>query len=981
MNRETFYKKLTHFVRFVGTIVLMSTIEGGKLMERAVLRRSLGFIITFCIMFFAIAGTVYGEDDDLVRLKVLHTNDLHAKIDEFGKIAAYIDAERESADHSLYLDAGDIFSGNPVVDLQYGSPIIELLNNMEVDAMTIGNHEFDYGQAETVKRMEQSNFPWLSANTYVTGDTTVPFPKPKPYEIFEVNGVTVGVFALTQAPPATGPANIVGIEFGDPIEVAKEYERLADETDILIALTHIGYPEDRELAEEVDFFDVIIGAHTHTTLTEPAIVNGTPIVQTGSNAQNIGNVTVTYDSEADEVIGVDGFLQPVEDLTEIDSEIQGLVDKYNGEMDEILSEEIGETSTGLDRNNFHETDSSLGNFWTDAMRHHTGADIAFTNTGGIRADIAPGTLTVRDIYTVEPFENEIMTMEITGAALKDVIHYSYTRDGRNQIDLQTSGLHYTIITDRNGQYLDARLEKDGKPVKDDETFVLAVSDFLASGGSGYNFVGEVVEPLTGKMTEAMINYAKYLTEQGEKVDFYNEGRIAIEVDDGAPVEGEVIGSTNNGLSSKNKEQGDTGLGNLYTDAVRAWTDADFAILNGSSVTGSIPAGDILDKQIEALDRHGNEIVAVKTTGKKLKEMILSQSQYANQVDIQVSGFHYSLIEENGKFIDVYLTLPDGSPLDLNAEYVVAYNDYMHGAPFYNIGTETVGSNFGPVWKSVVDFVKKHDGPIDYEEGSRIKIYEPSDQVVQAEIKVKDGMVTVADASIARLADKGTLIIDLPSDIAKITVHFTEEQLRELVEKQATIVIMRKGEVSLVIPAIEFAENSELSVGLERLDMENPISVVYDFTIKDGEKEITEFNHAIEMIFVLNEEEVTNKEALRVAHLNKDDEWEALETFYEEGMAVAFTDHFSTFTVIDVEKKNDEDSKNPPGNSNDDENVSAGSANNQGGKSGDNNSKTNTSGKLLPKTATDIFNLILIGVLLIAAGFTVYYFQRKKTLKA
>ncbi|CAG9620803.1 5'-nucleotidase C-terminal domain-containing protein [Sutcliffiella rhizosphaerae] len=700
---------------------------------------------------------------DVVELKVLHTNDLHAKINEFGKVSAYLNSVRDQATHSLYLDAGDIFSGNPVVDLQYGEPIVELLNIMGLQAMTMGNHDFDYGQQNTVDRMAQSNFDWLSANTVVTENTDVDFPQPAPYKIFDINGLSVGVFSVTETPPSTAPANVKGINFKDPIQTAKEYEFLKDEVDILIALTHHGYTEDIKLAEQVDFFDVIIGGHSHTALSAPRVVNGTPIVQTGGNAENVGNLTIEYNTAKNEVSAVNGFLQRVSQLTEVDPVVQAKVDAYNAEMDELLGEVIGTTQTGLNRSG--NTDTQLGNFWTDAIRHHTGADIALTNSGGIRANIAAGDITVNDIYTIEPFANEIMKIEMTGAAIKNVIEYSYTRDGRNRIDLQTAGLHYKIITNNTGRYLGSELIVNGVPINNDQTYVVAVGDYIGTGGSGYNFEGTVLEALSGTMTEAMINFAKHLTEQGQVINYSANQRISIEVSTGAPIDGEVIGSTTRGLSSANNSKGDSTLGSLYTDSVRAAAGTDFGVLNNSSVIGNIPAGNITDKQIEYLDQFGNEINVTKTTVQRLKEVLLEQSTFHNGVDVQVSGFHYELIKENGKFVDVLLTTPDGQPLDETAEYTVAYNDYMHGRAFYNLGSELIGSGYGKVWESIVGYVADQEAPIDYVEGSRISISgddatpEPPERdylTVAEAIALNSGTATVQGYII------GTMTNNLPS---------------------------------------------------------------------------------------------------------------------------------------------------------------------------------------------------------------------------
>ncbi|TMW72361.1 bifunctional metallophosphatase/5'-nucleotidase [Alteribacter natronophilus] len=476
--------------------------------------------------FMIPAGSGSAEEGNF-ELNVLHTNDIHSSIDDLAKTAAYIDSVRDDSEYSLYLDAGDIFSGNPVVDLQEGEPLINILNEMSVDAMVIGNHEFDYGQEAFARNEDLANFPWLSANTEVI-DEDIPIEQPDPYIIKDMGEFTVGILALTQAPPATAPAGIVGLEFHPYEETVEQYEYLKDEVDVLIGLNHIGFGADRQVAESFPgLFDVIVGGHTHTVLQEPNTETGTPIVQAGANNNYVGNLSIEIDRETQEVVGVEGFLQEVEELTEANSEIQKMIDDYNAEMDEILAEVIGYTNTGLDRDTRYEEDAPLGNFWTDAMREYVQADIALTNNGGIRASIEPGEITAGDIYTIEPFANEIMEIEMTGHAIKDVIEYSYNR--RDQLDLQTSGMHYTILTDEEGKLVDVDMYLGGEPMNLDDKYVLAIPDFLGTGGSGYNFEGNVIRPGAGFMTNAMIDFAETFTSQGEDIDYTSEGRITVEL--------------------------------------------------------------------------------------------------------------------------------------------------------------------------------------------------------------------------------------------------------------------------------------------------------------------------------------------------------------------------------------------------------------------------------------------------------------------
>lgn len=479
--------------------------------------------LTFLILIGFSTDYSTAVEDDNKKVTIIHTNDIHAQIDDFGKLAAYKTSEENDSDIFFYVDAGDIFSGNPVVDINTGAPIVDLLNQVGLDLIGIGNHEFDYGVEELNKRIEEADFTFLSANTDVLNSE---FEQPEPYEIIEKDDVTFGFIALTQAPPATAPKNIVGIQFNDYSETLSQYEQLRDEVDVLIGVNHIGLSEDRKLAEEFPMFDAIIGGHSHTTMSKAEIVNGTTIVQTGSHLNNIGNITIILDGD-NEIQSIDWALQSVEELTEVDEDVQKSIDGYNAEMEELLDEVIGET-TGLPQTGKYEGDVPLGNFWTDAMREYVGADVAFTNNGGIRADIKAGDLTVGDLFNIEPFANQVMEIDMTGEAIRNVLEYSFVRDGRNQIDLQTSGLEYTIHLDVFGDFSEVEIIIDGEPIRDDQVYKAAVPDYIGSGGSGYEFVGDVITNTAGLMTEAMMAYAKSFTEKNEVIDVGVENRIQVE---------------------------------------------------------------------------------------------------------------------------------------------------------------------------------------------------------------------------------------------------------------------------------------------------------------------------------------------------------------------------------------------------------------------------------------------------------------------
>lgn len=486
-----------------------------------------------------VAQEVEEGTEEEFSLTVFHTNDIHASIDDFGRISQYLNTERANADHSLYLDAGDIFSGNPVVDLMDGIPMIELLNELNLDLLTIGNHEFDYGQEIFQNRRNESNFNWIAGNMRVV-DPSIPIEPVRANEIFYFGDVSVGVIGVTQAPPATAPSGIQGLAFDPYIATMEQYRSLRDEVDILIALNHIGFAEDVRMAEALDFFDVIIGGHSHTTLPVPEVVNGTPIAQSGSNANNIGVLEITLNEETGEV-SVDGRLQPVSELTEVNPSVQSMIDQYNAETDELLDNVIGYTVNDLERDARWEMDVSLGNLITDALRNFADTDVAITNNGGIRVGISAGEITSRDIFTVDPFGNVVTIIEMTGHELKDILAYSFHRslnDYGPQIDLQTSGLNYIIYTDEEGLYADSELFIHGETMDLDQTYTIATNNFIVDGGDGYDFSrATILQEDQGQVTQALIQYIQEVTAQEGAVDYApTEGRIQLlplsERDDG-----------------------------------------------------------------------------------------------------------------------------------------------------------------------------------------------------------------------------------------------------------------------------------------------------------------------------------------------------------------------------------------------------------------------------------------------------------------
>ncbi|HEY3315045.1 MAG TPA: bifunctional UDP-sugar hydrolase/5'-nucleotidase [Bacillota bacterium] len=424
-------------------------------------------------------------------VRVLHLNDIHGKLDPLAKVAAYVKAA-EAASGSVqtyYVDGGDDFSGDPVTDLNKGVPMIEVLNASGLDLLAVGNHNLDYGPANTQARRAESQFPWLSANTVVVDQAATPI---QPFDGSKVYtndlGQKTAFIGLTETPPSTGAKNTVGLRFDDPLATAQaQVAAVRAEANLVVVVSHNGQDFDQRLATAVPGIDLIIGAHSHTYDSSPLIVNGVPIMQVGSGATDLGDLAVR---QAEQVIVSGGaaggaYTVQVSGLTMVDPEVQTIVDRWNALMGSTLDAKIGYTPIALNRDDRYIKDVSIGNLITDAMRSYMGTEIALTNNGGIRTSIPAGDITMRQVYTVLPFGNFVMKVNLTGDQLRQIIEFSYVRDNRFQLDLQTSGLTYTIYTGPGGVLDHVVLKVNGQPIDPNQVYSVAMADYIATGGSGY----------------------------------------------------------------------------------------------------------------------------------------------------------------------------------------------------------------------------------------------------------------------------------------------------------------------------------------------------------------------------------------------------------------------------------------------------------------------------------------------------------------
>lgn len=484
------------------------------------------------------ADTTANDHAETKTITILHTNDSHARVMEgtydgmgFAKLSTLVKQFEAENSNTLLLDAGDTFHGTNFATLVEGESIAQVMNEVGYDGMTAGNHDFNYGYERLLELEQMITFPLVSANV-VKEDGSLLLD---PYFIEEVDGLKLGIFGLAtpETHYKTHPKNVEGLTFTDPVEAARKMvaELQAQDVDMIIAVTHLGVDESStdtsiKVAQGAPGIDLIVDGHSHTTLVEGLQgENDTLIVSAGEYTKNLGVVQLTFVNG--ELVSKQASLITKEDAANIepDPDVEAVIQEIEEAQQAVLAEVIGQTAVNLDgeREQVRTGETNLGNLITDAMLHVTGADVALTNGGGIRASIAAGEITKGDVITVLPFGNYIVTKWVTGAELKQLLEngakaYPETLGAFAHV----GGMSYKIDADKPAGERVHSIWVNGQPIDMDKTYLLATNDFIAAGGDEYTLLADkgIVNEFPA-LDEALITYIQHLG----KVEVQEEGRI------------------------------------------------------------------------------------------------------------------------------------------------------------------------------------------------------------------------------------------------------------------------------------------------------------------------------------------------------------------------------------------------------------------------------------------------------------------------
>ncbi len=481
------------------------------------------------------------------KLTILHTNDMHGDflptVTEHGetgglvRLSGYVNKVRREEPNTIYAVAGDMFRGS-VIDSEYlGLSTIDLVNVLNPDVATVGNHEVDYGLAHLLFLEKCARFPIINANFFVTMNNTRLF---MPYLNLEVDGLRILFIGILteEVLASTRQEKVIGT-FIDVMEAAREVGIICDnyrtsKTDLTILLTHIGIEEDRKLAEYMDprwGVDMIIGGHSHTFMDSPEIINGIPVVQAGKGTGQIGRFDIEYDTWRKKIRNWTWQCVPInEETAEKDEVMEELLERYRSETDVKYRRVL----TRLKRKLTHPArnqETELGNLYADMLQDESSFDIMMMGSGAIRKEELGPIVEYQDMLENTPFDDPVHMVEVTGAQFRRMIMHilrDEAWEGHTEFYQFSKGvrIHYKKSTHELKE-----LSFRGKPVTDDMRLTVAMQSYHYNNFE--EFLGvpfeEVRKNRTPRIVMSSLNniVEEYLTlHQG--LDALVEGRILIE---------------------------------------------------------------------------------------------------------------------------------------------------------------------------------------------------------------------------------------------------------------------------------------------------------------------------------------------------------------------------------------------------------------------------------------------------------------------
>lgn len=489
------------------------------------------------------------EEPEEKEFVILFTNDFHSQIEPLGKeetynadrggikrIKALVDSVRAAEPHVLLADAGDLVQGTYYFSLLNGVVEMMILEELGYDVRTLGNHEFDKKMVGLGDMLALSSVPVVTSNYDFSN--TILSSMVQNSIILEAGGAKVGFIGLNvMLRNLVDPTACEGVEWQNAINVAdKEAQKLREAgADMVIALSHLGYEKtdevyyDRGIALNTRYIDMIIGGHSHTFLNYPDYVTNldgdkVPVVQTGSKGICLGYAKIKIDKD-----GKPSFtyrLIPVKSHLDakIDPAFSDMIDVYSATVTEKMEEVIGHCPKAIRKGS---PESPLGNLTGDALvwmaeeYYGVRADVGIYNSGGIRAEISAGDLTVGDVYAVYPFDNVLSIVTLSGRDLKKLFEYVASNGGlpiNKEVRMVISNNRVKSVT------------VGGKPIEDSKTYTVATIDYLVNLGRYGLENAQSRHDSPEIIRDCFVSYFRHLASKSNRKEITasKDGRIKVE---------------------------------------------------------------------------------------------------------------------------------------------------------------------------------------------------------------------------------------------------------------------------------------------------------------------------------------------------------------------------------------------------------------------------------------------------------------------
>jgi 5'-nucleotidase len=439
--------------------------------------------------------------DKSFTLRILFINDIHEHllseretgIGGLAKVCHLVKKMKKEDKNTIFLIGGDILSGTFFSNFFKGSAIIDALNACDPDAMVIGNHEFDNGIERLIELKAKAGFSMISGNVFIKGKNTPLF---KDQVVLNKSNKKILIEGLTT--PEAIRSN--DIEVKSPF---KQQFPKNEKADVIILLSHLGVSKDKKIAKKHGEINVIIGGHSHTVIQECEIINQIPVCQAGDYTGYLGEVLLEI-SDKQVSYKYSHLIKIDKDVPE-DKKVKEIINKYYVKIEKEMNEKIAHSTIFFNgsAHDLYRMESNLGDLITDVMKEHYGADVAILNSGGIRSNLNKGDITMGDVYSVLPFDNRLVILDVKGSKLKEVLQYSLSRRGQSGF-IQLSGVRFIM---ENGSFLELFVGKS--PLDDNKIYKIVTIDYLLTKKGKFKDLGIFITKETDDfLRDIFIDYLK-----------------------------------------------------------------------------------------------------------------------------------------------------------------------------------------------------------------------------------------------------------------------------------------------------------------------------------------------------------------------------------------------------------------------------------------------------------------------------------------